>query len=1071
MDAFHQSLMLRAATIDELLSDAFELVPGQKRDAELSARRLAAWCQSCASGDWSLFARRLERDGLSFHRVLSTFATVRRKASASPPPWLVDSVWIECALQSPAKVEKQCGMLNESEPSAFEHLFAPVAQKAEELLWSDIEPRAIDNLNGAARNSLRHSLIAELANLCAPALYERFAEMRNVSAAPSPDAKPRQKVSTSKYDHFVGEMKAGGFRSLFEKKPVLLRLIATVTRQWIDTTREFVLRLDADRAEIRQTILRSAYDSPVAKIEGELSDPHNNGHSVKILTFEDGSRVVYKPKDLRLDVAWQNLIERLNDANSPVKLKPMRAISRHGYGWTEFIGHTSCVDKNDFKQFFRRAGAWLALFHLFVATDMHQENIIAHGSHPVPIDLETILQAATEDSKPGEPEMLADEAAIEIIANSVMAVGLLPAYGRSPENKVIAMGGMTADWNKKTKLRWSNVNSDEMRPARSQEASVPSPNLPHIEGQYAKFGDYVDDFIAGFDNYTKFLNDQGKSIARLFDDFAGLPVRKVIRATRFYYMLRERLKNHRTMQDGVFWSAQVDFIARLADWEKDSDHYWPLQRAERLALTTLNIPYFFTTSDGHEICDSNGISIHTDMPSGIDRARSRATTFNEAEVAWQITVIQQNTSSLSRSGNRPAAKAELLLRPDVEVPSTKEFFLTESGSIAEELANCAIRRGSTAAWIGLDWLGDSDVSQLVCLGPNLYNGACGIAVFLAAYAVVTGHTLSGELALAALAQIRKDLRSRNAARKVRSLGLGAATGLGSIIYALTTISKSLGDKSLLADAMGAVELITDDLIAADKQLDVMDGSAGAILCLHRLYRETNSSDVLRRAAYCGEHLLRQRRVAQEGHKSWIGQGFGSHGLNGMSHGAAGFAYALASLSAATGREEFAQAASECIEFEDSSYDEKRHNWPDLRGGGEPQWASQWCHGAPGIGLARIATSKQGVLDVRPLVRDISQALEGTEQGWPTRLDTLCCGTLGCIEFLRGASSILARTDLRELASQRLMGIVEAAKLNGDYRWNGGSRRFNLGLFRGLAGVGYTLLREVDNSLPNVLIWE
>jgi lantibiotic modifying enzyme len=191
----------------------------------------------------------------------------------------------------------------------------------------------------------------------------------------------------------------------------------------------------------------------------------------------------------------------------------------------------------------------------------------------------------------------------------------------------------------------------------------------------------------------------------------------------------------------------------------------------------------------------------------------------------------------------------------------------------------------------------------------------------------------------------------------------------------------------------------------------------------------------------------------------------------MSHGAAGFAYALASLSAATGREEFAQAASECIEFEDSSYDEKRHNWPDLRGSGEPQWASQWCHGAPGIGLARIATSKQGVLDVRPLVRDISQALEGTEQGWPTRLDTLCCGTLGCIEFLRGASSILARTDLRELASQRLMGTVEAARLNGDYRWNGGSRRFNLGLFRGLAGVGYTLLREVDNSLPNVLIWE
>jgi lantibiotic modifying enzyme len=27
------------------------------------------------------------------------------------------------------------------------------------------------------------------------------------------------------------------------------------------------------------------------------------------------------------------------------------------------------------------------------------------------------------------------------------------------------------------------------------------------------------------------------------------------------------------------------------------------------------------------------------------------------------------------------------------------------------------------------------------------------------------------------------------------------------------------------------------------------------------------------------------------------------------------------------------------------------------------------------------------------------------------------------------------------------------------------------MFRGLAGVGYTLLRRVDGSLPNVLIWQ
>jgi lantibiotic modifying enzyme len=50
-------------------------------------------------------------------------------------------------------------------------------------------------------------------------------------------------------------------------------------------------------------------------------------------------------------------------------------------------------------------------------------------------------------------------------------------------------------------------------------------------------------------------------------------------------------------------------------------------------------------------------------------------------------------------------------------------------------------------------------------------------------------------------------------------------------------------------------------------------------------------------------------------------------------------------------------------------------------------------------------------------------------------------------------------------------VLETASATGDYRWNSGKRQFNLGLFRGLAGVGYTSLRQAHASLPNVLIWE
>ncbi len=1071
MDAFYERLIVRAATIDELLSADFEPLPGQKGDADLATRRLAAWCRSCASGDWSLFERRLIRDGLTIGQALTRFASIRRRPLAAAPAWIADAIWIEAALQSAGEGAREIAAHDPGEPCAFEHLLAPVVAEADARLCSNIQARVLGNLTESAHGCLRRSLLHELSALMAPALYERFDQARK-AAASADTAAPQQVAATTRYDQFVAEMKGGGFRRLFEDKPVLLRLTAILTRQWIETAREFVLRLDVDLAAIRRDILLTDAAARVATIEGDLSDPHNGGRSVRIVSFEDGTRVLYKPKDLRLDVAWRDLIERLNQDDAPMELRAVRAIARDGYGWTEFINHTGCADAEGCRRFFRRAGAWLALLHCFAATDMHQENMIAAGDHPVPIDLETILQPTAEEHKSEDPEGEAFDAAIEMLANSVMTVGLLPAFARSPENKVFAVGGMTADWNSKTRLRWNQINSDEMRPAKAKETSETNPNLPHVEGRYAKFSDHVGDFVHGFEQYASFLlgrNTEAKGTG-LLDGFAGVPVRKVIRATRFYYMLLQRLKNHQSMTDGVLWSAQADFVARLADWERDADPIWPLQRAERSALLTLNVPYFMSPSDGTDIRDAQGVSVPTGATSGLDRARARIAGLDAREIGWQIEVIRHNTSSLAKPGISPTLPVPDEIRPDRTGAPAAEIFAAEADRIAEEIGRQAIRRGPGAAWIGLDWLGDAEVFQLVCLGPELYNGVSGITLFLAAHAQVTGSASSRELARAGLARLRKALRGRNAPRMARALGIGGAAGLGSIVYALTVTSKSLRDDALLADAQVAAALFSDDLIAADKRLDVIGGSAGAILGLLRLHRDTGSVDVLARALKCGEHLIAQSRLGPEGRRSWVGQGFGPHPLNGMSHGAAGFAYALASLAAATGREDFAAAAAECIAFEDSSYDAERHNWPDLRWDA-PAWPCQWCHGAPGIGLARLATARRGGIDAHLLRDDARNAVEGVEQSWRGLVDTLCCGSLGSIEFFSAAGDGLARSDLRDLASQRLAAVVQAAAARGDYRWNSGKGRFNLGLFRGLAGVGYTALRRLDRSLPNVLIWE
>jgi len=535
------------------------------------------------------------------------------------------------------------------------------------------------------------------------------------------------------------------------------------------------------------------------------------------------------------------------------------------------------------------------------------------------------------------------------------------------------------------------------------------------------------------------------------------------------------------MGDGVTWSAQADFLARLADWEKDSDPFWPLQRCERSALLGLNVPYFMSRADGQEIRDAGGGSVPTRARSGLDHARARTMALDEREIAWQIEIIRQNTIATLDSDGKPKLErpARPLLRSGKSVAPTKDVFIAEAGRIAREISSHAVRRGSGAAWIGLDWMGDSEVAQLVPLGLDLYGGVSGMAVFLAAHAATARCESSAELALAATAHLRRNLRGRNAARLARAFGLGGATGLGSVVYALTLMGRFLGDDGLLGDALATANLFTDDLIAADRQLDIVAGGAGAVLALLRLYRDSRSPEPLRRAVACGEHLLRQARPGPDGRRSWAGQAAGRSALNGMSHGAAGFAHAFASLAAATDREDFACASAECIAFEDASFSPEHRNWPRLHADGEVTWPCQWCHGAAGIGLARIAMIKQGLSKTWPvsnpetaiLLDDVRNVLECVDRHWPGPVDTLCCGTLGNIEFIHEAASVLERDELRKLVARRSMEVLENAMSTGQYRWDAGGNKFNLGLFRGLAGVGYTLLRRIDGSLPNILVWE
>jgi len=357
----------------------------------------------------------------------------------------------------------------------------------------------------------------------------------------------------------------------------------------------------------------------------------------------------------------------------------------------------------------------------------------------------------------------------------------------------------------------------------------------------------------------------------------------------------------------------------------------------------------------------------------------------------------------------------------------------------------------------------------------LHSGNSGIALFLASAYKLTGKPKYKDISLAALHQVRLAAKQDKKTKNLMSerMSLGAAIGLGSMIYALTRISQLIQDPELLEYAKLIANFITPARIEQDTKIDIMDGAAGALLGLLALYEATQEQEVLEKARYCGDHLLKMRKAAKGGELVWATAN--NRLLTGFSHGAAGIAYALFRLYQASGQQDYYNAAADGVAFETRLYNARVKNWPDLLRSTESEiaYGKTWCHGAPGIGLARLGGMP--VFDNTQVRQDIQDALETTSGLFNNGLDTLCCGNAGRWDLLLKAGTSLQETHWIDQAREEAYRTIQQRTMKGYFQlpYGMGDRGeiFQVGFFHGLSGIGYQLLRAIDPDLPSVLLWE
>ena len=1043
-----------ALTLDEILSPVYEPLPQDERDAQMAQQRLARWIALSADGVEAAFEKRLARENRSKAWVLDRLGGVRRRAGQPEPDWVGKTLRVVDVLIAGEAVSSPPGAL------AFASLLAPLVYDASATLRAALPPGIADMLEPAAFDGVVDHLRRRLANLCELPFYEVLLSWRRgmVDAARLGDEYSTGLLMADTLDAFAAHLRTGGYADLLRDKPVLFRLLAMLVDQWYHSYLSFFTRLAADRERIAQLSSQPGTAARVRHIAWGASDPHNGGNSVLVVSFDDGRRVLYKPKDLRPDRFVQKFIAALSGIGMPEQLVVPEAIALDGYGWTRFVDSAACADMSEVACYYRRFGAWLAIFHVLSTSDMHMENFIAQGSQPVPVDFEMVLQGLRQQPKSVDDDTLAHWLAARFLEESVQSVGMLPSYVQGQDGSLISMGALEPSVYPVQVLRWDAVNTPRMLLRSATEHIEIASNLPTVDGQAIPVARFRDDFLNGFDDTMRFVSEHREAVRDALDaaEQLRLPIRKVVRPTRFYYMLLKRLYDHRNMTDAVAWSMEADFVARLFDWDGDNEEPWKLAGSERRQLHELGIPHFTMSSDSNIVGDRHGpvTRLHVDLGPEVVRARIAALT--SASAAVQSNIVRA-----------------CLQMPLARAHHADDAALSQGQSWAQvlrdEVLRHAFRAPRSIAWMGLNRVDHEVAAQLGPLGHDLYYGSAGIAVFLAALAKA-GDPQAAEQCLQALRATIKTVKSPKLGTLGRTLGVGGAVGLGSIVYALGYVGDVLSDALVLEAAHTCAQSISPEAIRADDRFDLVAGAAGACITLLSLHKRAPAEWLVERAIACGDHLLSHRDGVSG---MWLSSAF-STPLTGVAHGAAGIALAMSRLFAVTGHTRFREAAQDCVEFERNHFDVALGNWVDLRaepGNDVVRGPNQWCYGASGIGLARLSMVADGAVSKDALAQDVERALDATLRDAGGRSSGLCCGDASHIEFLAVAASALDRPALMADARERLARLQATWAQTGDLVWIGGTSNYNPGLFQGLAGVGFSALRVSGVQLPSPLLWD
>ncbi len=1022
-------------------------------NSDRAKQRFQRWKEQPPFDKGDYFAKRLAMDSLTENDLLALLdepVEAMQADDAPPPPWLIElftaftdqdtAADFTLPLSATGQGTHTLAFLNTLKPllrNGLTRLQAGIQELTQKYASLPFDPQTIVSL-----------LFAHIPVLILPKLNKTIVLELHVARV---QGRLQGETPEERFQCFLQQLgQHENMLSLLEEYTVLARQLVETLDRWVKWELELLERLCADWEQIQAVFPPACDPGVLIEIQEGAGDTHRGGHSVTILTWSSGFRLVYKPRAMTTDIHFQELLTWLNTQGQLPAFRTLTIIDKQTYGWSEFVPTCDCTSREEVERFYQRQGGYLALLYALEATDFHAENLIASGEHPILVDLEALFQprlgkyATTLQTNPAD----------ETIAGV----------------DVTGLGGYAGQLTPTPVPIWKETGTDQMRIMRERIAMTFGNNQPKLNGQDINILEYSDSIITGFAaTYQLLMQLRQVLLTEIVPRFIHDEVRCVLRPSQAYALLLAESFHPNVLRDAL---DRDRFFDRLWVGVEQQPYISRIVAAEQADLLAGDIPHFTTRPDSRALLTSCGETIADFFEeSGLDVVSRRTQQLEEQDLEKQIWIIRASFTSVTL-GTEQAATPRLHLHPSPG-SVTYERLITAARSVGDRLCKLALYREESVGWVGVEVMKDREW-HLLPTSTDLYSGTSGIALFLAYLGLLTDEERYTSLARVALASTRSQVAQQK--ERPELAGIGAFHGLGAFIYLLSHLGALWNDPSLYQEAEEMIKLLPG-VISRDEMIDVIGGSAGCIAALLSLYAVAPSQSTLATAIQCGDHLVARARPQNAG-IGWSTT-LQETPLTGFAHGNAGIALNLLRLFAVSGEERFRQTALAAMEYERSLFSLERRNWPDLRREFSPSatinqqtgqqesnsYMVAWCHGAPGIGLARLASMEY--IDDAALHAEIDAALQTSLAHGFGLNHCLCHGDMGNLEFVLGTTRLLPQYEeqVQHLTSMLLDSIERQGCMTGVPL---GVE--TPGLMLGIAGTGYGLLRLASaERIPSVLL--